>query len=104
MAANRMTVAKGTLRQTLTVHSESIAHWGSFSHGTGPSPIQPSMMLSRPLWVLKTNCQTTAITTDDTANGRNIIVRKTLIPLTFRLSTPATARLIRTVGPTVTTA
>src|ERR1700757_4241585 len=103
MAANRMTVANGTLRHTLTVHSESIAHLGSFSHGTGPTPIQPSMMLSRPLLLLKTNCHTTAITTDDTANGRNIIVRKMLIPMTFRLSTPATARLINTVGTTVPT-
>src|ERR1700751_2493346 len=103
MGSNRITVAKGTLRQTLTVYSESIAHFGSFSHGTGPSPIQPSMMLSRPLFVLKTNCHTTAITTDDTAKGRNIIVRKMLIPLIFRLSTPATARLMNTVGTTVPT-
>src|ERR1700733_4031033 len=103
MAANRMTVAKGTLRHMLTMHSDAMAHFGSTSHGMGPIPIQLSMMLSRPLLVLKTNCQTTAMTTDDTASGRNTIVRNILIPLIFRLRTPATARLMRTVGTTVPT-
>src|SRR5947209_12932003 len=103
IAANKMTVAKGTLRQTLTIQSDVMAHLGSTSHGMGPIPTQPSTMLSRPLWVLKTNCQTTAITTDDTASGTKMIVRKTAIALIFRLSTPATARLTTTVGTTVPT-
>src|SRR5271168_4921353 len=75
IAASKMTVAKGTLRQTLTTHNENIAHLGSTSHGIGPIPIQPSMMLSSPLSVLKTNCQTTAITTDEIASGRKTMVR-----------------------------
>ena len=103
MAANRMTVAKGTLRHTLTMHSEAMAYFGSTSQGMGSIPIQPRMMLSRPLLVLNTNCQTTAITTDDTARGRKIIVRNMAIPFIFRLSTPATARLMSTVGTTVPT-
>ena len=67
------------------------------------NPTQPSMMFSKPLSVLKTNCHTTAITTEEIASGRNTIVRKTSMPLTFRFSTPATARLMRTVGTTVPT-
>ena len=78
-----MTVANGTLRHTLTMHSETMAHLGSTSHGTGPIPIQPSMMLSNPLSVLKTNCQTTAITTDEMARGRNTMVRKDADALDF---------------------
>ena len=70
MAANRITVANGTLFHTLTMHSDTIAHCGSVSHGIGPIPNQPSMMLSNPLSVLNTNCHTTAITTDETANGK----------------------------------
>ena len=35
MAASRMTVAKGTLRHTLTMHSDAMAHSGSISHGIG---------------------------------------------------------------------
>src|ERR1700741_238817 len=70
IAASKMTVANGTLRHTLTMHSETMAHLGSTSQGIGPMPTQPSMMLSSPLSVLKTNCQTTAITTDEMANGR----------------------------------
>src|SRR6201997_2859512 len=96
-----MTVANGTLRHTLTMHSETIAHLGSTSHGTGPIPTQPSMMFSSPLSVLKTNCHTTAITTDEMASGRKTMVRKTPMPLTFRVSTPATTRLISRVGTTV---
>src|SRR6516165_7250445 len=96
-----MTVANGTLRHTLTMHSETMAHLGSTSHGIGPIPTQPSMMLSSPLSVLKTNCHTTAITTDEMANGRKTMVRKTQMPLTFRFSTPATTRLMRMVGTTV---
>src|ERR1700757_2478829 len=96
-----MTVANGTVLHTLTMHSETIAHLGSTNQGTGPIPIQPSMILSRPLSVLKTNCQTTAMTTDEMASGRKTIVRKTPMPLTFRFSTPATTRLITTVGTTV---
>src|ERR1700756_1221877 len=103
IAASNTTVAKGTLFHTLTRHSDPIAQFGSISHGIGPTPIQPSMMLSSPLLVLNTNCHTTAITTDDTAKGKNIMTRKVLIPLAFRLSTPATARLISTVGTTVPT-
>src|ERR1700757_4095516 len=98
-----MTVANGTVLHTLTMHSEAIAHLGSTSQGTGPIPIQPSMMLSSPLSVLKTNCHTTAITTDEMASGRNTIVRKMPMPLTFRLSTAATTRLMRMVGTTVPT-
>ena len=86
IAASKTTVANGTLFHTLTMHSETIAHLGSTSHGIGPIPIQPSMMLSNPSSVLKTNCHTTAITTDDTANGRKTMVRKMLIPLIFRFS------------------
>lgn len=85
IAASRTTVAKGTLRQTLTRQSETMAHRGSISHGMGPIPSQPSMMLSRPLSVLKTNCQTTAITTEEIANGKKTTVRKRLMPLIFRL-------------------
>src|SRR6516165_4625268 len=96
-----MTVAKGTLLHTLTTHSETMAHLGSTNHGTGPIPTQPSMMLSSPLSVLKTNCHTTAITTDEIASGRKTIVRKIPMPLTFRFSAPATARLISRVGTTV---
>src|ERR1700739_1369152 len=98
-----MTVANGTLLQTLTMHSEAIAHLGSTSHGIGPIPTQPSMMLSSPLSVLKTNCQTTAITTDEMASGRKTMVRNMPIPLTFRFRTPATMRLTTTVGTTVPT-
>ena len=98
-----MTVANGTARHTLTMHSETIAHRGSTSHGIGPIPIQPSMMLSSPLSVLKTNCQTTAITTDEMASGIKTMVRKIPMPLTFRFSTPATTRLMTTVGTTVPT-
>ncbi|BBX59096.1 hypothetical protein MSHO_44410 [Mycobacterium shottsii] len=94
-------MANGTLRHTLTRHSETMAHLGSINHGTGPTPIQPRMMLSSPLLVSKTNCHTTAITTDEMASGRKTIVRKTPIPGTFRFSTAATTRLIRTVGTTV---
>src|SRR6516165_4582526 len=96
-----MTVAKGTLLHTLTTHSETMAHLGSTNHGTGPIPTQPSMILSSPLSVLKTNCHTTAITTDEMASGRKTMVRKTPMPLTFRFSTPATTRLISRVGTTV---
>src|SRR5271168_1746712 len=103
MAANRMTVAKGTLRHTLTMHREAMAYFGSTGQGIGSIPIHLRMMLRRPLLVLYTNCQTTAITTDDTARGRKIIVRKMAIPFIFRLSTPATARLMSTVGTTVPT-
>ena len=83
------------------MHSEAIAHRGSTSHGTGPIPTQPSMMLSKPLSVLKTNCHTTAMTTDEMANGIKTMVRKMPMPLTFRFSTPATTRLTRMVGTTV---
>src|ERR1700751_2987915 len=96
-----MTVANGTLLHTLTMHSETMAHLGSTNQGTGPIPIQPSMMLSNPLSVLKTNCHTTAMTTDEMASGRKTMVRKIPMPLTFRFSTPATTRLMRTVGTTV---
>src|ERR1700756_4425998 len=68
IAASRTTVAKGTLFQTLTMQSDTIAHFGSVSHGIGPIPTQPSMVFNRPLFVLNTNCQTTAITTADTAS------------------------------------
>src|ERR1700743_3576227 len=98
-----MTVANGTLRHTLTMHSETMAHLGSTSHGIGPIPTQPSIMLSSPLSVLKTNCHTTAITTDEMASGRKTMVRKTPMPLTLRFSTAATTRLIRTGGTTVPT-
>src|SRR5579875_1389273 len=101
MAARKPTVANGTLRQTLTMHNATIAQLGSTSHGIGSTPIQPSMMLSNPLSVLKTNCHTTAITTVETASGRNAAVRKSPIPLIFRLSTAATTRLINTVGTTL---
>lgn len=53
--------------------------------------------------MLKTNCQTTAITTDEMASGRKTVVRKTPMPLTFRFSIAATRRLITTVGATVPT-
>src|SRR3978361_2345430 len=69
IAASRTTVANGTLRHTLTMHNDAMAQWGSTSHGMGPIPIHPSMMLSSPLSVLKTNCQTMAITTDEIASG-----------------------------------
>src|SRR6516165_4582134 len=98
-----MTVANGTLLHTLTMHSETMAHRGSTSHGTGPTPIQPSMILSSPLSVLKTNCHTTAITTDEMASGRKTMVRKMPMPLTFRFSTAATTRLMTMVGTTVPT-
>src|SRR5947209_17410812 len=101
MAASRMTVANGTLRHTLTMHSETIAHLGSTSHGTGPSPTHPSMILSNPLSVLNTNCQTTAITTDEIASGRKTMVRNTPMPPALRFSTPATTRLMSSVGTTV---
>lgn len=58
------------------------------------------MMFSNPLSVLKTNCHTTAITTEEMASGRKTIVRKMPMPLTFWFSTPATARLMATVGTT----
>src|ERR1700748_1027567 len=96
-----MTVANGTLRHTLTTHSETMAHLGSTSHGIGPIPTQPSMMLSSPLSVLKTNCQTTASTTDEMARGMKMIVRTMVMPLAFRFSTAATMRLTTTVGMTV---
>nr|CRL72535.1 hypothetical protein CPGR_00943 [Mycolicibacter nonchromogenicus] len=73
------------------------------SHGTGAIPNQPSMMLSSPLSVLNTNCHTTAITTEDTANGIKAIARNRPIPLILRFSRPATARLMSTVGTTVPT-
>src|ERR1700739_135574 len=76
IAASRMTVANGTLLHTLTMHSETMAHLGSTNQGTGPIPIQPSMILSNPLSVLKTNCHTTAMTTDEMASGRKTMVRK----------------------------
>src|SRR5690349_7822037 len=101
IAASKTTVANGTLLHTATTHSEAIDQCGSTSHGIGPIPTQPSMMLSNPLSVLKTNCQTTAITTDEMASGRNTIVRKIAMPLTFRFRTPATTRLMSTVGTTV---
>lgn len=69
----------------------------------GPIPSQPSMMLSRPLSVLKTNCQTTAITTEEIANGKKTTVRKRLMPLIFRFRKAATTRLTITVGTTVPT-
>src|SRR3984885_15602022 len=98
-----MTVANGTLRHTLTMHNEAIAQLGSTSHGIGPTPIQPSMMLSNPLSVLKTNCHTTAITTDEMAKGMKTIVRTMAMPLTFWFSTAATTRLMTIVGTTVPT-
>src|ERR1700742_3871124 len=98
-----MMVVNGTLRHTETTQSEAIAQLGSTSHGMGPMPIQPSMMLSSPLSVLKTNCQTTAITTEEIANGIKTIVRKTLMPRTFRFSTDATTRLMTIAGTTVPT-
>src|ERR1700761_8449260 len=98
-----MTVANGTLRHTLTTHSEIMAHLGSTSHGIGPIRTQPSMMLSNPLSVLKTNCHTTAITTDEIASGRKTIVRTMPMPLTLLFSTAATIRLTMTVGTTVPT-
>src|ERR1700722_8915485 len=98
-----MTVANGTARHTLTMHSDTMAHLGSTSHGIGPIPTQPNMMLSSPLSVLKTNCHTTAITTDEMASGMKTMVRKIPMPLTFRFSTPATTRLIAMVGTTVPT-
>src|SRR5262249_51196077 len=101
IAANNATVAKGTLFHTLTRHSESMAQFGSTSHGTGPSPTQPSMMLSSPLSVLNTNCHTVAITTDDTANGRNTTVRKNPAPLIVWSKTAAAVRLTTMVGTTV---
>jgi hypothetical protein len=61
------------------------------------------MVFSRPLFVLKTNCQTTAITTAETASGKNTTVRKTPMPRTFRFRAPATARLMTTVGTSVPT-
>src|ERR1700730_3904466 len=103
IAASKMRVANGTLHYTLTMHSDTMAHFGSTSHGTGPIPTQPSMMLSSPLSVLKTNCQTTAITTDEMARGRKTMVRKMPMPLTFRFSRPATRRLTTMVGTTVPT-
>src|SRR5262245_48590363 len=96
-----MTVANGTPRHTLTMQSDTMAQLGSTSHGIGPMPIQPSMMLSSPLSVLKTNCHTTAITTDEMARGKKTMVRKTPMPLTFRFSSPATTRLMTIVGTTV---
>src|SRR5271166_4818126 len=83
--------------------SETMAHLGSTSHGIGPIPIQPNMMLSSPLSVLKTNCHSTAITTDEMASGMKTIVRKMAMPLTFRFNTAATTRLMMMVGTTVPT-
>src|ERR1700739_4092686 len=103
IAASNTTVAKGTLFHTLTRHSDTIAQFGSISHGIGPTPIQPSMMLSSPLLVLNTNCHTTAITTADTASGRKIAVRKMLMPLSFRFSAAATTTLMSMVGTRVPT-
>src|ERR1700737_5074823 len=98
MAASNTTVGKGTLFQTLIMHSDTMAHPGSSSHGTGPIPTQPSMVLSSPLSVLNTNCHITAVTTDDTARGTKTTARKTLIPLSFRFSRAATTRLMSTAG------
>src|SRR5690625_1759396 len=101
MAASRMTVANGTLFHTLITQSDTIAQRGSTSQGIGSIPTQPSMMLSRPLSVLNTNCHTTAITTAETASGMNTMVRNTPIPASLRLSAAATTTLITTVGLTV---
>ncbi len=49
-------MAKGTLRRTLT---RQVRPWPIGVRLASGADQQPSMMLSRPLSVLKTNCQTT---------------------------------------------